>query len=307
MAAPSAVYPPEVWALESLIVLQNTHVAANLVHRNFENEVARFGDVVHTRKPTLGTVQALTNNAAMTVQTLAATDVSITLDQHRYTAFRVSDRDMSTSIKNLVQEFVEPYMIPIAKQVDDDLLGTSCLTSTVADSMGNTIPTVAVASAPIAIGDLAAVRGQLRTNQVPVIRPDIVHGILGTQHETEVLSNTTLVQANTFGDNPPALQTGFVTTLYGMSIFADQGVPLASTTDQSVFFHRNAAALVTRPLEVPAMISGTGQRAAVAQKDGVGIRVIMSYDHTRLSTLVSYDLLYGFKLLDAKLATILQG
>jgi hypothetical protein len=286
--------------LESLIVLQNTHVVANLVHRNFENEVAQKGDVVHTRQPTTGTVKSLTNNAAITVATLGATDVSITLDKHKYTAFRVSDRDMSTSIKNLVQEFIEPYTIPIAKQVDDDLLGSSGLTNS-----GITSQTATASGGPIDLGDFANVRGVLRAAQCPIIRPEYVHGVLGTDHETEALKVEELVQANTYGEqNNPTIKTGFLGNVYGMSIFADQGVPTGATTteNQSVFFHKNAMALVTRPLEKP--MSGEA-RTAIVQKDGVGIRVIMSYDHAYLSTLVTYDLLYGIKLLNSSLAVIL--
>lgn len=299
MAAPSAVYPPEIWALESLIVLQNTHVVANLVHRNFEDEVATKGDVVHTRKPTVGTVKSLTNNAAITIATLDATDVAVTLDKHKYTAFRVSDRDMDTSVKNLVNEFVEPYIIPIAKQVDDDLLGSSGLTSSTIASV-----TATASGGPIDLADFAAVRGKLREQQCPTIRPEVVHGVLGTDHETEALVIEELVQANTYGANPPTLATGFMGNVYGMSIFADQGVPTGATTTekQSCFFHKNAMALVTRPLEKP---MAENVRTAVVQKDGVGIRAMMSYDHQYFSTLVTYDLLYGIKILDVNLACIL--
>jgi hypothetical protein len=37
----------ETWALEGLAILEENMVAANLVHRDFENEIARFGDVVN--------------------------------------------------------------------------------------------------------------------------------------------------------------------------------------------------------------------------------------------------------------------
>ena len=36
---------------EGLAILEENMVMANLVHRDFENEIAKFGDVVNTRKP----------------------------------------------------------------------------------------------------------------------------------------------------------------------------------------------------------------------------------------------------------------
>ena len=44
-------FVPEKWAMEGLMQLEENMVIANMVHRDFENEVARFGDTVNTRKP----------------------------------------------------------------------------------------------------------------------------------------------------------------------------------------------------------------------------------------------------------------
>lgn len=45
---PSA-YIPELWANESLAILEENMVIGNLVHRDFENVIANFGDTVNTR------------------------------------------------------------------------------------------------------------------------------------------------------------------------------------------------------------------------------------------------------------------
>lgn len=303
MAAPQAVYTPTIWALESLMILENSHVAAMLVHRDFDDEVAQAGDTINTRKPTKFSVNTMSNSAGATlnVQSVDATNVQVTLDQHQHVAWRLSDRDMGTAIKNLVEEFLEPSVSPMAEKIDSDLLGTSGLTSA-------GIAVVNPGAASLAFGDFATVRGKLREQQCPFTRMNgvsPVHMILGTQHETEALKITELVQANTSGNSPPPLTTGFINTIFGMNIFADQTVPTGSTTTdyQSVAFHRNAVTLVTRPLESPP--TDLGVRSAVVQRDGFGLRVIMSYDHLRLGWLVSLDILYGFKLLDANLAAVL--
>ena len=45
-------YIPEIWARESLEFLYENMVVANLVNRDFEAEVANYGDEIHTRIPT---------------------------------------------------------------------------------------------------------------------------------------------------------------------------------------------------------------------------------------------------------------
>jgi hypothetical protein len=298
MAAIDTVYPPEMWALEALMVLQNTHVMANLVHRNFENVVAEQGDVVHTRQPNLFSVSTLANNAAIVPGVPDADDVLITLDQHDYVAFRISYRDLATSISTLVSDFVDPAVIPMAQKIDDALSGEL-------GNPANVTTSVAAATGGLTLANLAEVRGTLRGQQVPM--DGSVYLVSGVTHEQELLSIDSFVQANTSGLNPPPQRTGFIRELFGMQVFSDQGVPDDGTTaanPQSLAFHRNAMALVTRPLELPRT---NVARAAIAQKDGVGIRVIMSYEHIQLGWLFSYDILYGFKILNAGLATRLVG
>ena len=43
-------YIPERWAQEGLLLLEENSVTAALVHRDFEDEVREFGDVVNTRR-----------------------------------------------------------------------------------------------------------------------------------------------------------------------------------------------------------------------------------------------------------------
>lgn len=285
------------------MILENTHVAARLVHRNFEREVAQAGDTIRTRKPTKFSVNNMANSAGatLTVQTPDSANVNITLDQHKHVAWRLTDRDMATSMKNLIEEYMEPSVSPLAEQIDSDLLGTSCLTS-------SSIAKTTLTGAAVALGDFAKVRGVLRGQQVPFTRVNgmsQVHGVLGVQHEVEALQVSELVTANQSGNSPPPTQTGYINQIYGMNIFADQTVPdgASSLVDQSCWFHKNAAALVTRPLEQPP--AEMGVRSAVVDRDGFGLRVIMSYDHLRLGWLISLDILYGFKLLDVLLATVL--
>jgi hypothetical protein len=69
-------------------------------------------------------------------------------------------------------------------------------------------------------------------------------------------------------------------------------------------FHRDALALVTRPLALP---RAGGVQSAVANYNDVAMRVTMQYDITTQGTIVTLDLLAGVALLDANLGCILLG
>jgi hypothetical protein len=73
--------------------------------------------------------------------------------------------------------------------------------------------------------------------------------------------------------------------------------------DYNFAFHRNALALVTRPLAAPA--AGTGALSFVASYNGLSMRVTITYDGTKQGHLVTCDLLCGIKTLDRRLGCVL--
>lgn len=70
-------------------------------------------------------------------------------------------------------------------------------------------------------------------------------------------------------------------------------------------FHRNAIALVTRPLATPP--TGIGVNSFVAEMNGLGLRVTMSYDGIKQGVRVTVDLLWGVKVLDTNLGVLMYG
>lgn len=71
----------------------------------------------------------------------------------------------------------------------------------------------------------------------------------------------------------------------------------------SLAFHRNGIALVTRPLALPR----GAKDAAIASADGLGVRVVYDYDVNTKQDTVSFDILYGIKELDVKMLGKLVG
>jgi hypothetical protein len=69
--------------------------------------------------------------------------------------------------------------------------------------------------------------------------------------------------------------------------------------------HREALALITRPLAVPA--GQMGVLSGVGAYNGIGMRVSMQYDIDAGGTVVNCDILAGIKELDTALAVALLG
>src|SRR5690606_11250890 len=82
-------FVPELWAAETLAILSENMVMANLVHRDFENQIQAFGDIVNTRRPGEFKAKRKTVNDDVTIQAANATNVPVPLDQYIHTSFLI--------------------------------------------------------------------------------------------------------------------------------------------------------------------------------------------------------------------------
>jgi hypothetical protein len=80
---------------------------------------------------------------------------------------------------------------------------------------------------------------------------------------------------------------------------------LGPTGEYNFGFHKNAIALVTRPLAQPR--AGAGALSHVASYNGLSIRVTIAYDSTYQGHRVTVDLLAGVKTLDTNLGVVMLG
>lgn len=308
----SEVYAPEIWAIESLMVLRNNLVMARLIHRNFENVVRQVGDTIQTRKPrklTAHTWAGQTGTSAIStieVDNLNADNLTITLDTLKYTAFLVEDRDASFSIKDLRDEFLVPAMDPLAEAVDDDIMSeiTSAASS---DVEGNALSAIAYDTVGLGADmnedDIVQALETLKTAQCPAMNLRLV---LSTEHEGDCLRSDTFHRADMSGSTE-ALRNANLGRKFSFDVYATQNVPTALDTDstpQSLAFHPNVCALVTRPLVQPP--ANYGVASAVKAIDQIGLRVTSTYDINKKGVVVSFDVLYGVQLLDANLGCIVN-
>src|SRR6516164_9983083 len=89
----NAIQPfiPQLWAQESLAILEENMVATALIHRDFEPIVANFGDTVNTRRPGQFIGVRKVPADSVTVQNATALNVQVPLNQHVHVSFLITD------------------------------------------------------------------------------------------------------------------------------------------------------------------------------------------------------------------------
>lgn len=88
-----SAFKPEVWSAELLVALEKSLVygATGVVNRNYEGEIAQYGDTVHIVSlgdPTIGTY---TPHTDITIEDVDDGDSTLLIDQAKYFAFEVDD------------------------------------------------------------------------------------------------------------------------------------------------------------------------------------------------------------------------
>lgn len=114
---------PQFWANETLAILNERMFAPTLVHRDFENTVAKLGDTVNTRRPAEYTAIRKDLTDDVTIQDSSATNVAVVLNQHFHTSILLRDGEMSKGMKQMASEHMKPAAISINRQIERVIFG----------------------------------------------------------------------------------------------------------------------------------------------------------------------------------------
>jgi len=215
---------PEHWAHERVLLLIENMVAANVIHRDFSEEVAQFGDVVNTRKPGVFEGKRKTDTDDVTVQDATATNIPVPLDQHFHVSFLIRDGEESKSFSSLIAEYLSPAVVAIAQSLDKCVLGQHVhFMENNAGGLGE----ITSSNAREALLDLRKV---LNVNKAYVTGRNL---ILGPALETTVLKDETFTDADKVGDDGSALREASLGRKLGFNIFMCQNMSEFTNTDVS--------------------------------------------------------------------------
>ena len=267
-------------AAEALGRLRANSVLARLVARDWDNAVATYGQVV--KIPFRGNL-SVNDKVANTVYTLQAPDdsaISVTLNKHKEISFIIEDIAAALARPDFLMGYISDGVSALADQIDSDLAALySGLSQSVDASSTN---------GPLDSSDFIEARRLLSVAKAPMTDR---YAVLHPTAAAELLADTKFTNRDYRGpDEESALKTGWLGTYAGFQVFEDQNIKVA-TTQKNLFFHKNVFALVTRPLPTPR--TGTGVISKVMDEDGIGIRVMISYNHNYGGHMVTLDCLYG--------------
>lgn len=278
---PNTILTPDIIAREALMVLRNNAVMANLVHRDYSNEfVAGVGDTITIRKP--ATFVAKEYESDIEIQDATEDSTTVKMDKHLDVSFAVTSKQMSLDIGDFSKQLLVPAMQAFQDKIDSYLLG-------LASSLTNKV----TATGEIQ-NDVIAARQHLTANAAPLTERRFVYG---SNTEADLLKTDLFVSAEKVGDEGTALREASLGRKYGLDCYTDQNVDKVSNLSGLVF-HKNAFALVTRPLALPLGAA----KAAIINYDGFGLRVVYGYDISKKTDTISIDMLCGVKTLNNKLA-----
>lgn len=287
----NTILTPDIIARESLMVLRNNAVMANLVYRDYSNEfVGGVGDTITVRKPATFEAKEFTSGGSITVQDATENSVEVKMDKHLDVSFAVTAKELTLDIADFSQQFLVPAMQAFADKVDKYIIALADAITTNKATMGGANATVA---------DVINTRAFLTKNAAPLTDRRFVYN---STIEADLLKNEQFTNASAVGDAGTALREASLGRKFGMDFYVDQNMDTA-TTAKAVAFHKNAFALVTRPLAMP---QGAAKSATMSY-DGFGLRVVYGYDISKKTDTISIDMLCGVKTLDEKLAAILEA
>jgi hypothetical protein len=211
---------PIVWAQETLAILEENMVIGQLVHTDFSEEIASFGDVVNTRKPGEFEAERKDVNDDVTVQDATAVNVPVKLDQHIHTSFLIRDGEESKSFADLVTQYLGPAGTALARSIDRILLGQ------VYQFLDNSAGQLGQVSDTVVKGYILDTREIMNRNNAWMSGRNL---IVAPGTETEMLKLDTFTEANKVGDDGTALREASIGRKLGFDIFMCQNVPDPTT------------------------------------------------------------------------------
>lgn len=109
---------PELWSQETLALLEENMVLANLVHRDFENDFAKFGEVVNTRRYGDMEIKRKIDGQSYVDQDATSENIPVVMDQHVYISFTIYDEEQTKSMQDLVEAHLRPAALGMARGID---------------------------------------------------------------------------------------------------------------------------------------------------------------------------------------------
>lgn len=211
---------PEVWAAELLVALEEHHVFAQdgLVNRDYEGEIAQFGDTVHINTLSDPTIANYVKNVTVIdPETLTTADDTMVIDQAKFFAFEVDDVDLRQTRDGgqLLSKAAFRSAVGLRDAVD-----TFIATDMTTDA-GTVLTPDAINTADEAFLILRQLRMELNKENVP---SDGRFVVISPEFEALVLGDNRFIDASAYGTNAP-IMNGEIGRAIGFRVLVSNNLP----------------------------------------------------------------------------------
>lgn len=213
-----SVLNPTLWANEAIIALLPNMVVGQLISRDFDTTVSRFGDVVNAFIPSkfvMNRKGALCDNVV--TQDATGSRVQVPLNQWPQVSFLICDGEEDRNQLDLIDTLLTPAVQALAQGIDRIL--TAQVNQFLLDNVvghANLVDSTTIRSY------ILAAREALNRKNVPVPGRAL---LLSPGTETQALEVDALTLAMDVGDNGQALREAALGRKYGFDIFMTQTQP----------------------------------------------------------------------------------
>lgn len=283
---------PEIWAREGLAILEESMVIGALVHRDFSDQVAQYGDVVNCRVPQPFKLVRKTDADLIDFNERDIVMRATPLDQHFYSAFNIRDHEHSLSFHDIVNIHIAPAMACMARGIDLQVYETFAKSKSKMICHGGLRPdkeTGKRSVGPDIPETVLQMRQAMNENKAFMEGRNLV---VSPEVETEILRSDLFVMDRK-ERHMTRLEQNRLGQLFGYDVYMDQSVR------GGIAFHRDGVGMINRPLMLPP--GHCGVRSAVAVHNDMALRCTMSYNMMKQGTDVTFDMLTGFTTLDENL------
>ena len=205
---------PEWWANEGLIILEENQVMAGLVHRDFDPQFARYGDVVNAYRPQNTEVRRRSRNSGAFTTDDSITDaIPVRMNQWLYQSRILYDGEMSQALPNLMEQHLKPMVIAISNGID------RICAYRLYQFKANLVGQLGVAPTRSALTALDRKANELLwplENRNVVVPPSMKEAFM---------NDANLVTADKAGDQGTRMRELSLGRLHGFNAFMDQNLP----------------------------------------------------------------------------------
>lgn len=267
---------PTIIAAETLGALASNMALLGLVNRDYDDEVASYGQAVKIGVRGALSVNAKAEGSDVTVQAPTSTAVTVTLNQHNEVTFGEEDIAIMLARPDNIAGYAQDAAIALLEEVESDI---AALYSGFSQTL----------SAVTGLGEATFREADRMLNAVKVPKT----GRFAVLHEdaaAEALAIERIVNQDYSSTLGRVQAANYLGRAYGFDIFMDQNIKVATGQCKNLFGHRNSIVLATRPMRTT---TSPGAAQVTMAEGGIVLRVTRAYNYQALAEQMTIDLLYG--------------